>query len=168
MNKKISLTTLGIMSTTLIGCSNQVDSIQPLQSQSQQVSAQSNSGLNNAESNFSTLFFEVIDSNKNGYITYTDLSSYLKNQSNELKLVFNKIDKDSDGKINLNDINKSPKLFLSLFNTDKQSLKRMATESFNKIDKDKDGKIIKSDFIDYIGTYFYFTLGLNNQLKKHL
>ncbi|MFN8577600.1 MAG: EF-hand domain-containing protein [Candidatus Sericytochromatia bacterium] len=158
MRKKISLATLGIVSSTLIGCSNQVESIQPVQ-QNQQVNAQSNFGLNNVFKNYAEIMFKFIDKDNDGFISQKDYMS-ISNGSisvEEKTAIFRKIDKDNDGKINLEDIKLSLKLFLSGIDINKDKIRDSIQEFFSVIDTNKDKFINESEFINSEFTSYFKT-----------
>lgn len=155
MNKKLSLATLGIVSSTLIGCSNQVESIQPIQ-QNQQVSAQSNLGLNNIAKNIVEIVFLVLDKDKDGFLTLNEYTSSPNSNSEENKMIFKKLDKDNDGKISLEDAKSSSKLFLPKMVFSKESMREQAKNEFNRHDTNKDGVINESEFDSAIKMFSYF------------
>ncbi|MFN8577520.1 MAG: EF-hand domain-containing protein [Candidatus Sericytochromatia bacterium] len=155
MNKKLSLATLGIVSSTLIGCSNQVESIQPIQ-QNQQVSAQSNLGLNNIAKNIVEIVFLVLDKDKDGFLTLNEYTSSPNSNSEENKMIFKKLDKNNDGKISLEDAKSSSKLFLPKMVFSKESMREQAKNEFNRHDTNKDGVINESEFDSAIKMFSYF------------
>ncbi|MFN8577601.1 MAG: EF-hand domain-containing protein [Candidatus Sericytochromatia bacterium] len=167
MSKKLSLATLGIVSSTLIGCSNQIESIQPVQqNQSQQVSAQSNLGLSNTMKNITEVVFMYLDKDRDGFLTLKEYISGPNSNSEETQAAFKKLDKDNDGKISLEDAKLSPKVFLPKSTFSKESLRAYVQKEFERNDMDKNGTINDVEFFNTSIKQFEYFLDATQDFKK--
>ncbi len=168
MNKKsISLATLGIVSSALMGCSNQVESIQPLQqNQSNEVTAQSNLGLSNMMKNLTEMVFTILDKDKDGFLTLKEYTSSPNSNSEENQIAFKKLDKDNDGKISLEDAKALSKTFLSKMTYNKEKARESVQKEFTRHDSDKNTLLNESEFINSALKQFDFYLNDQYNFKQ--
>ena len=149
MKKKLSLSTLAVISTTLVGCaSNTVMPQEPINNNQNQVQISSNTGLNDYMKGLGKMSFSLADKDKDGLLTVTDYlafdpSNYSLTES-EKRLIFKKLDKDADGSISLEDVEKNTKLYLSVFkHLTKESMRSQATTMFSSYDLNKNSEVLQ-------------------------
>lgn len=164
MNKKVSVLIAGLISTLIIGCGNQSQPTQSTESvQPQQAKIQSNTGLNNLMRGVTDLLFNMLDKDKDNYLT---LQEYMGSTSNQetFKTAFKKLDKDNDGKISLDDIKVSAKTFIAPFGDviNKERTRDYAKYMFSVADTNKDSMTDEKEFTTFIRNNFSYFLDPNS------
>lgn len=132
---------------TLSACSNEQTTMAPLVTAPQQVNTLSEKGLVDANRAVGKIFFEKLDSNKDGNV---NLVEYKRMQLSDVDARFKKVDKNKDGNISMEEMMANRKNFLpEIYNKD--TLRAMAKASFDTLNTDKDSVLKASEFIQMGG-----------------
>lgn len=155
MKKLLSNSTLALVSTAmLVGCSNNTTMPETISSTNQEsVKIASNAGLNDYIKGMAKVAFTLSDKDKDGLLSLNDylaLDPLNSITENEKKLIFKKLDTNSDGMISFTDAEKNIKLFMSVYKYySKEQIRNQAIVMFGHFDANRNEEVSFKEFIEY-------------------